>query len=160
MVAGILGAVAGNFVAAGLFSKGLYGVFGVTLVSTIWAMMAACFLPFVFTVVAKVVGGFKPADNKNPRAFLAKTNGKAARANAAQANSFETLPMFLAAVLLALYVFVPLPVINSVAWLYVLLRAGFGLAYLLDRSLLRSVLWALSMVCIFALFCYSLRVMW
>ena len=60
-------------------------------------------MPYVFTILAKVTGGFKPRDNQNPRDFLAKTTGLAARANAVQQNSFESLPLFIAAVLMAEY---------------------------------------------------------
>src|SRR6218665_783290 len=43
-------------------------------------------------------GGF---DNHDPRAWLARQQGWQARANAAQANSFEALPLFIAGVLVA-----------------------------------------------------------
>lgn len=131
---------------------------GQTLDVAIYAMMAACFLPFVFTIIAKLSGGFRPADNANPRAFLAKTTGRAARANAAQANSFESLPMFLAATTVAMYCFVPQDVINSLAWLYVFIRIAYGVAYIINAAMLRSVLWFLSMACIAMLFVLSIRV--
>lgn len=134
-------------------------VVGQRLSGTIWAMLVACFLPFVWTILAKWLGGFKTDDNHNPRAFLATLKGLPARANAVQANSFETLPMFLAGVLLAMHAFVPQAVINGLAWLYVFIRLGYGMAYLGDLPTLRSILWALSMACIFALFGLSLRVM-
>jgi uncharacterized MAPEG superfamily protein len=40
-------------------------------------------------------------DNHEPRAWLARQNGASARANAAQANSFEALPFFMGAVIIA-----------------------------------------------------------
>lgn len=131
---------------------------GLELKSAIIAMMVACGLPFVWAILAKWQGGFRPKDNQNPRAFLTKLDGLPARANAIQANSFESLPMFLASVLLAVYCFVPQPIINSIAWLYVLLRIGFGICYLANWTSLRSILWALSMACIAMLFWWSLRV--
>lgn len=127
-------------------------VFSDTLTSAIMAMVAACLMPFVWAIAAKVAGGFRAKDNANPRAFLANVKGVAARANAAQANSFESLPMFLAAVMIAIYCFVPQQVINGIAWLYVFIRAGFGVAYLANLATLRSVLWGLSMACIIILF--------
>lgn len=120
------------------------------------AMMVACLLPLVFAMLAKIVGGFRRADNANPRAFLAQTTGMAARLNAAQANSFEGLPIFLAAVLVAMYCFVPQNVINVLSWLYVLLRIGYGMAYALDWSLLRSVLWFFGLLCCLALFYFAI----
>lgn len=120
------------------------------------AMMVACLLPLVFAMLAKIVGGFRRADNTNPRAFLAQTTGMAARLNAAQANSFEGLPIFLAAVLVAMYCFVPQNVINVLSWLYVLLRIGYGMAYALDLSVLRSVLWFLGLLCCLVLFYFAM----
>lgn len=135
----------------------LSGLVGSELKSAIVAMVVACGLPFVWAMVAKVLGGFKAKDNQNPRAFLANLQGLPARANAIQANSFESLPMFLAGVLLAIYCFVPQPVINSIAWLYVLLRIGFGVCYLANWATLRSILWALSMACVMMLFWWAMR---
>lgn len=135
----------------------LSGLVGSELKSAIIAMMVACGLPFVWAVVAKWQGGFRPKDNESPRAFLAKLDGLPARANAIQVNSFESLPMFLVAVLLAIYCFVPQTVINSIAWLYVLLRIGFGVCYLANWASLRSILWALSMACIVMLFWWAIR---
>lgn len=128
-----------------------------TLSVGIWAMMVACLLPFVWTIIAKMAGGYRFDDNQNPREFLAKLTGLPARANAAQANSFETLPMFLASVLVAMYCFVPQALINTLAWLYVLIRVGYGVAYLLNLATLRSILWGLSMVCVGLLFVFALR---
>lgn len=135
----------------------LGGAFGSSLGGAIGAMMAACALPFVWAILAKALGGFGIKDNQDPRQFLAKAKGVSARANAAQLNSFESLPMFLAAVIVAIYCFVPQQVVNGLAWLYVVIRAGFGAAYLMNLATLRSVLWVLSMACVFMLFYLSLR---
>ena len=62
--------------------------------SIIYIILVACLLPYAFTVIAKFTGGFQPVDNQNPRDFLANTKGIAARANAVQQNSFESLPYF------------------------------------------------------------------
>ncbi len=130
---------------------------GDELAVTIYALMVACLMPFIWTVVAKITGGFKPRDNQNPRAFLANTTKMAARANAAQANSFESLPMFLAATLMAMYCFVPQVVVNGLVWLYVGIRLMYGLAYVFNLATLRSMLWFLSMACIMMLFGLSIK---
>ena len=119
------------------------------------ALMVACVLPYVFALLAKKAGGFALKDNKNPRAFLANTTGLSARLNAAQANSFEGLPIFIGAVLLAMYVFVPQNVINFLAWFYVLLRVLYGVAYALDMATFRSVIWGLSLGCCLLLFYFA-----
>ena len=66
-----------------------------------WCIFFAIFLPIFCAAYAKYRAGFSPADNHNPRAFLARAQGKAARADAAQQNSYETFPPFAAAVIIA-----------------------------------------------------------
>lgn len=123
----------------------------------IWAMVVACFLPLVFTWIAKLSGGFKSKDNVEPRKFLDKLTGMPARARAVEQNSYESLPMFLVAVVVAMLFFVPQSIINNLAWLYVAIRIAYGIAYLLNLSLFRSILWALSMACVFILFWTTAR---
>lgn len=125
----------------------------------VMAMVVASLLPFVFALLAKVTGGFDfKRDNANPRAFLAQTKGMSARLNAVQANSFESLPIFLASVLVAMHCFVPQAVVNVLAWLYVLLRIIYGLAYAFNMATFRSLIWGLSMFCCLWLFYFAIRV--
>lgn len=125
--------------------------------SVITAMMVACVLPMIFAYVAKMLGGFKAKDNTNPRAFLANLTGAAARANAAQQNSYESLPIFLVAVVTALLFFVPVVIVAKLAWLYVLLRVLYGVAYVMNFATFRSVIWALSLACSLMLFYLAIR---
>lgn len=125
--------------------------------SVILAMVVASLLPFIFSYVAKFLGGFKGKDNQQPRNFLTNLTGAAARANAAQQNSFETLPLFLAAVIVALLFFVPMIVVTQLAWLYVVLRVMYGLAYIANWSTFRSILWVLSLACPLMLFYLAIR---
>ncbi len=124
----------------------------------IYCMIIASLLPFSFTMIAKISAGFRPKDNQNPRQLLASAQGLAARANAAQLNSFETLPIFLAAVLTAQYMIVPQPLINQLAIAYVLLRVVYGIAYLTNLAAFRSVIWLLGMACSILLFVVSVRI--
>ena len=113
----------------------------------IYLILIACLLPYVFTILAKVTGGFKPRDNQNPRDFLAKTTGLAARANAVQQNSFESLPLFIAAILMAEYMVVPQSIIMLLGIAYLALRLIYGICYLANIATLRSIIWFLSMAC-------------
>lgn len=123
------------------------------------AMLVASVLPFVFALLAKITGGFDfKKDNANPRAFLAQATGVSARLNAAQQNSFESLPIFLAAVLVAMYCFVPQYIVNALAWLYVLLRLVYGAAYALNMATFRSLIWGLSLLCCVWLFYFAIKV--
>lgn len=118
-----------------------------TISGIIYLILIACLLPYVFTVIAKKNAGFKGRDNQNPRDFLAKTTGLAARANAAQQNSFESLPLFIAAILMAEYMVVPQTVIMTFGIAYIVLRIVYGICYLANWATLRSIVWILSLLC-------------
>ncbi len=113
----------------------------------VYLIIIACLLPYVFTVVAKMAGGFKSEDNQNPREFLAKATGLAARANAVQQNSFESLPLFVAAVLMAEYMVIPQVVVMMFGIAYIVLRIAYGICYLANWATLRSIVWILSLLC-------------
>ena len=125
--------------------------------SVILAMIVASLLPLLFAFTAKILGGFTLSDNATPREFTSRLSGIAARAQAAQQNSYETLPIFLAAVVTALLFFVPLSVVSQLAWLYILLRLIFGLAYLANWATFRSVVWVLGLACPLMLFYLAMR---
>lgn len=138
--------------------NGLFGFIPDTAAAAIWAMVVASFLPLVMALTAKAFGGFRFADNAHPRDFLQGTTGAAARANAAQKNSYETLPVFLVAVLVAMLFFVPQAIINTLAWLYVMIRVGYCVAYIINLPTFRSVLWVLSIICCLMLFYLAIRI--
>lgn len=123
----------------------------------IWSMMIASVLPLLFAILAKVLGGFGVADNSHPRDVVAKYTGRAARANTAQKNSYESLPIFLASVIVAMLFFVPQVVINYLAVMYVMLRVIYGIAYIVNLPTLRSIIWTLSMACCFMLFYLAIK---
>lgn len=124
----------------------------------IYLILIACLLPYVFTIIAKVSGGFKVTDNQNPREFLAKTTGLSARANAVQQNSFESLPLFIAAVLMAEYMVVSQHLIMMLGIAYIILRIIYGICYLANISALRSIIWFLSMACPIILLLLIIRI--
>lgn len=113
----------------------------------IYLILAACLLPYVFTMIAKKAGGFKARDNQNPRDFLAQTTGVAKRANAVQQNSFESLPLFIAAILMAEYLVMPQSLIMTFGIGYLAFRVLYGICYLANWATLRSIMWLLSMLC-------------
>ncbi len=122
-----------------------------------YIILAACLLPYAFTMIAKLSGGFTLRDNQNPREFLAKSMGLAARANAVQQNSFESLPLFLTSVLMAEYLVTPAVITYYLSIAYLVLRLLYGLAYLTNLATLRSILWLLSMACPILLLLLSVR---
>lgn len=112
-----------------------------------WCVLAACLLPIVAAGVAKWGTFSRPVreggyDNEDPRAWLARQSGRRARANAAQANSFEALPLFIAAVLTAQQLQVQQELIDGLALAFVFLRLGYIVLYVANRAAARSWVWA------------------
>jgi len=106
-------------------------------------LIAAC-LPYVCALIAKAGG--KGFDNNNPRPWLEQQQGWRARANDAQKNLFEGLPLYFFAVLWALlyrHIDEQTLTVWMLAWL--LLRIGYIGAYLANYGALRSVLWMLAL---------------
>ncbi|MGE4240389.1 MAPEG family protein [Ramlibacter sp.] len=116
-----------------------------------WCVLIASLLPFVCAWLAKSkgfgksrkTGGF---DNDDPRAWLAKQTGWQARANAAQANSFEALPFFIGAVVIAHQLAAPQATLDILAVLFVTLRIIYIAMYVAGLSLVRSGIWALALL--------------
>lgn len=124
-------------------------------------MLVACLLPIVCAGIAKSGSFGRPRsqggyDNHDPRAWLARQQGHRARANAAQANSFEALPVFIAAVLVAQLAGVSGFMVGALALAFVLLRVLYIALYLSDRAAARSVVWMLGMGVCIALFVAAL----
>jgi uncharacterized MAPEG superfamily protein len=120
-------------------------------------ILVACFLPIVCAGIAKSRGFGKSRrdggyDNHNPRQWLGQLQGWQARAQAAQMNSFEALPVFIAGVLIAQRLGAPQATVNALAVAFVLLRIAYIAAYVTDRANLRSLVWALALGCSVALF--------
>lgn len=114
-----------------------------------WCVFAAVLLPYVCAWIAKA-GGFrkKPReggfDNRDPRGWLARQHGVAARANAAQANSFEALPFFIGAVIIAHQLGAPQTALDILALLFIVLRIVYVAMYVADLPSARSAVWALA----------------
>lgn len=120
-------------------------------------ILIACLLPIACAGLAKSKGFGKPRreggfDNHNPRQWLANLQGWQARANAAQHNSFEALPIFIAGVLIAERLQASQGRIDLLALVFLAARLGYIGAYLADRDLLRSLLWAIGLGASIALF--------
>ena len=91
----------------------------------------------MFTISPKK-GGY---DNNNPRTWLAMQTDWRARANAAQANTFEALPFFFAAVIIAHQLQARQTVVDILAFMFVVLRLAYVLMYVADMAKTRSAIW-------------------
>ena len=105
----------------------------------------AALLPLVATISAKIGG--RSFSNSQPRDWLAKQTGWRARANAAQANTFEALPFFYAALLYAIVKEGDIVVIHSAAIAWLILRLIYIAAYVMDKAMLRSLIWFSALAC-------------
>lgn len=116
-----------------------------------WCVLVAALLPIVCAGIAKWGtfgksrrdGGF---DNQNPRDWLARQQDWRARANAAQANSFEALPFFIGAVVIAHQLGAAQGRLDILAFIYIVLRMLFILMYVANLANLRSIVWTLALL--------------
>jgi uncharacterized MAPEG superfamily protein len=120
------------------------------MTTALWCLMIATVLPIVCTGIAK--WGFEGFDNHRPREWLAKQSGWRARANAAQANSWEALAIFTAAVLTAHLVEAPQPRIDLLALVFTAARVAYIVCYVADLATLRSLVWLVGLGASLALF--------
>ena len=116
-----------------------------------WCVFVAAILPIVCAGIAKYgmmttskhKGGY---DNNNPRAWLASQTDWRARANSAQANTFEALPFFFAAVIIAHQLQAQQTQLDILAFLFVVLRITYILMYVADMAKTRSIVWAIALL--------------
>jgi len=106
--------------------------------------------PYVAAGIAKK--GFDHYDNSMPRQWLAKQTGFRARANAAQANLFESLPLFFAAVIIASFNDAPQTRIDLLALGFVAARIAYLICYIADWPTTRSIVWLAGLICAVAIF--------
>ena len=124
-------------------------------------ILLACLLPIVCAGIAKSGTFGRPRsqggyDNHDPRAWLARQEGRRARANAAQANSFEALPIFIAGVWAAQSSGVAASTVSALAAAFVALRVLYIALYVTDRATARSIVWLLATGVCIALFVLAL----
>ena len=111
-----------------------------------WIVLFAAFLPIVCAGIAKwgmfgksrKEGGY---DNHDPRPWLAKQQGWRARANAAQANTFEALPFFFAAVIIAHQLGAAQTRLDLLCLSWLMLRVFYIITYVGDMATARSGVW-------------------
>jgi uncharacterized MAPEG superfamily protein len=121
-----------------------------------WCVFAAVLLPYVCFGIARNRGrdaeGRRLRDNRNPRDFPNRIEGLAKRAWNSQLNSFESLPGFVAAVIIAHLAGAPQLWIDTLALTWVAARVAYVAFYLADKSTLRSSAQFVSLGCVLGLF--------
>ncbi len=105
-----------------------------------WCVLIAAVLPILCAMLAKR-GSFRAQDNHHPRAWAARQTDWRARAYAAQANSFEALPFFIGAVVIAHQLGAAQTGLDLLAFAFVMLRILYILMYVGDLPTARSAMW-------------------
>lgn len=115
-----------------------------------WCVLVAALMPFLWTGVAKFSGpGF---NNRRPRSFQDQLGGWRQRAHWAHQNSFEAFPVFAAGVLIAQQAGAAQGRIDQLALAFIALRVVYGVCYVGDWHIARSLVWALALACPVAMF--------
>jgi len=115
----------------------------------LYILFALSFLPILMAVTGAVLRfkGPEGLDNHYPRLQQARMSGLGARANGAQANSWEALLVFLTVVFIAHASGYPLSGLDNVAMAFFGLRVVYCVLYLADLAWWRTAAFAASMVC-------------
>jgi uncharacterized MAPEG superfamily protein len=112
------------------------------MTTVIGSLLILCILPLSCAWIAgyhrqKQLGS---VDNKEPRTQSMKLTGAGARAVAAQANSWEALAVFSAAVLAVFISGIDMQRIATLAMVFVALRVAYIAVYLANQDKLRSLI--------------------
>ena len=105
-----------------------------------WILLAAFSLPIVAAGIAKA--GRRDYDNAAPRAWEATLEGHRARAVAAMNNTYEALPFFATAVVVAHQLGAPQGRLDALAIAWLALRLVYLGLYVSGRATARSLAWA------------------
>jgi uncharacterized MAPEG superfamily protein len=121
-----------------------------------WCVFVAGVLPGLTALIAKFGSqGAGRFDNNHPREWLAKLDGRGARAVAAMQNGFEGFPLFAAAVIIAQFGGAAQDCVDALALSYIAVRIAFTVCYLQDWATLRSLVWAAGIGVILTLLCIT-----
>ncbi|MGE0329549.1 MAG: MAPEG family protein [Ramlibacter sp.] len=116
-----------------------------------WCLLVAALLPICCAWLAKSGTFGKPRkdggyDNHDPRGWMARQKDWRARANAAQANSFEALPFFMGAVIVAHQLGAAQARLDILAFVWIVLRVIYVVMYVADLPAMRSAVWTLALI--------------
>ena len=116
-----------------------------------WCLLVAALLPIACSGLAKAGMFGKPRreggyDNASPRVWLARQKDWRARANAAQANSFEALPLFMASVIIAHQLGANQTYLDLLACMFVVLRILYIMMYVAGMAKVRSIVWTAALL--------------
>jgi len=111
------------------------------MATALWILLAAMLIPIICGGISKVSGGEDRYDNANPREWLARRTGYQARANGAQANSWEALGTYIAGLTAAFIGGVDPATVSLIASIFLVARVAYVACYLANLSTVRSLIW-------------------
>ncbi len=116
-----------------------------------WCVLVACLLPILTAALPKIYSArFSRKngryDNASPRDWATNLTGCQGRANAAQMNGFEALPLFMAAVIIAHQLGAHQARVDILAFMFVVLRILYIMMYVSDMATARSAVWATALL--------------
>jgi len=118
----------------------------------IWCLFIAMLLPFVakapVAYAMQKSGGY---NNNHPREQQSKLTGFGARALAAHQNAFESLIIFVPAILIAILTKNTGEAITQLAMIHVIARIAYNILYLMNVGILRSLIWGIGIFANFAI---------
>lgn len=124
-----------------------------------WCVLISMFMPIVWAGFAKVGGSASAAgqyDNAAPRVYLSRLEGWPARANWAQHNALEAFPPFAAGVIIAQQIgTMSQGSIDLLAMIFVVARIVYGILYMADLAVFRSLVWFVGLIATVLLFVLS-----
>jgi len=124
------------------------------MTTLIFCLFVAAILPYLakgpVAYAMNKLGGY---NNNHPRDQQNNLTGFGARALAAHQNAFESLTIFAPAILLAISTNHLGSFIQQLAIAHVIARIIYNIVYLANFGILRSVIWAVSLIC-------SLTIIW
>ncbi|MCX7115157.1 MAG: MAPEG family protein [Gammaproteobacteria bacterium] len=111
-------------------------------------LFIACLFPYLSKIPVAIAMKNQPGgyNNRTPRDQQAALTGFGARAVAAHQNSFESLLIFACAALTAIATQHDSETIQHLAILYLVSRVVYHVLYLIDRDVLRTLIWAVGLV--------------
>jgi uncharacterized MAPEG superfamily protein len=122
-----------------------------------WCLLAASVIPFLLGFVSYYFRykQFGSIDNKYPRLQQAQLAGAGARAQAAEENAFEALPVFAGAVFVAHLAGASAGTAAVLSVIFVVARVLHAIAYLTNIDPLRTLVFLVGLGCSIGLFVIS-----
>lgn len=121
-----------------------------------WTLLVAIVFPWLMAFIKKsALARNGTYNNSAPRAQSENLQGVSQRALWAEQNSFEILPGYIAAVIVAHMAAANQDIVDLLALVFIASRALYALCYLMNWAALRSLVWTAGLGCIVGLFAIS-----